>query len=107
MKKKYGALFMIIGVLLIVSALSLAMKSSYNGMMYAGNTTILETVSTNPDQLPDTAASIGTEEIPDSLVPKDKLPQEEWAWWPIPVITVMGLTLFSTGWFCSFQGRER
>lgn len=107
MKKKHGVLFMIVGALLIVSALSLAMKSSYNGLANTGETTALETVSTYMEEIPNKTASGDTMNIPDSPVPKDKEPWREGAWWPIPVITVMGLTLFGTGWFCSFKGRER
>lgn len=107
MKKKHGVIFMIVGALLIVSALSLALKSSYNGIANTGETTVLEAVSTYQEGIPDQVVSSETVDISDSPVPKDKEPQGEWYWWPIPVITVLGLTLFSTGWFCSFKGRER
>lgn len=107
MRKKHGVLFMIVGALLIVGALSLAMKCSYHEIANTGEITALETVSTHMENSPDKTASGDTVDIPDSLVPKDKQPQGEWYWWPIPVVTVMGLTLFSSGWFCSFKGRER
>ncbi|WP_195985197.1 hypothetical protein [Clostridium sp. D33t1_170424_F3] len=106
MRKKHGVFFMIVGALLIVSALGLAMKSSYSGIANTEGTTALEVSSMYLEEIPGKVASGKMVDIPDSPVPKDRLPREEW-YWPIPVITVMGLTLFSTGWFCSFKGRER
>lgn len=84
---------------------------------YTENTTVLKITNTYMEDIPDEPPPGGekpddtepamTEDIPDDPIPTGKLPQTGLLWWPVPVLTIVGLTLFSIGWFCSFKGQER
>ncbi len=59
------------------------------------------TIPRTPDNPPD-----GEEEIllpdmpePEAEAPEEKLPQTGLLWWPVPVMAVLGLLLFSAGWY--------
>ena len=46
------------------------------------------------------------EEIPDPEVPLAQLPQTGMLQWPVPVLALAGLVLFSTGWMMDQKGRK-
>lgn len=72
--------------------------------------TYMENISEEPPpggEKPDETEPTMAEDIPDDPVPTGKLPQTGLLWWPVPVLTIVGLMLFSIGWFCSFKGQER
>lgn len=72
--------------------------------------TYMEDISDEPPpggEKPDEVEPTMVEDIPDDPIPTGKLPQTGLLWWPVPILTIVGLTLFSIGWFCSFKGQER
>ena len=46
------------------------------------------------------------EEIPDPEVPLAQLPQTGMLQWPVPVLALVGILLFSTGWMMDQKGRK-
>ena len=46
------------------------------------------------------------EEIPDPEVPLVQLPQTGMLQWPVPVLALVGILLFSTGWMMDQKGRK-
>ena len=69
-----------------------------------------------PEVLPDPEVPLGPvepvepeepgEEIPDPEVPLTQLPQTGMLQWPVPVLALAGLVLFSTGWMMDQKGRK-
>ncbi|WP_195985198.1 Cna B-type domain-containing protein [Clostridium sp. D33t1_170424_F3] len=84
---------------------------------YTENATVLKVTNTYMEDIsdepppggekPDGTEPAMAEDIPDDPIPTGKLPQTGLLWWPVPILTIVGLTLFSIGWFCSFKGQER
>lgn len=59
-------------------------------------------VPTDPGMVPEEPG----EEIPDPDVPLAQLPQTGMLQWPVPVLALVGILLFSTGWMMDQKGRK-